>query len=315
MTKAASIPEAIEVLRRGGVGVIPTDTVYGLVARAADSAAVRRLYALKHREHKPGTVIAASVEQLVELGVEERYLNKVRRWWPGPLSVETPFEGRYDYLSQETGHCAWRVVADENLQKILKQTGPLQTSSANQPGEPVSVDVEMARGYFGDGVDFYVDGGNLAGRLPSTVIRVMADEIEVIRRGAVDVDAGGVRPARPVPQDCPLCRTNGNLRGTVLFATEGAYLIEASTQPGKYLIIPDAHVEALDELTDAWWAEMKAILAHVPGLPADYNVTINIGSNAGQTLPHLHFWVIPRVAGRRSSGQGLAGLMNAVDQA
>ena len=311
--KLATVEAAVEVLKHGGVGVLPTDTVYGLVARAADREAVERLYALKHREHKPGTVVAASVEQLMELGVEERYLDKVKRWWPGPLSVETPYEGKYDYLDQETGHCAWRVVSDENLRKILEQTGPLQTSSANQPGEPVSVDVEMAHGYFGGGVDFYVDGGDLAGRLPSTVIRVVADEIEVIRRGAVDVDAGGVHPARPVPRNCLLCRTNGKLRGEVLFATEEAYLIEAQTQPGKYLVIPDAHVETLDELTDTWWTEVKAVLAHVPDLGAEYNLTINIGKQAGQTLPHLHFWVIPRSGGRRSSGLGLAGLMSKID--
>ena len=56
------------------MGVIPTDTVYGVVARAADEAAVARLYKLKHRDSKPGTVIAANIDQLVELGVKRRYL-------------------------------------------------------------------------------------------------------------------------------------------------------------------------------------------------------------------------------------------------
>jgi L-threonylcarbamoyladenylate synthase len=305
---------AVELLRQGGVGVLPTDTVYGLVARAADEQAVVRLYALKHREHKPGTVIAASVEQLEELGVERRYLDMAKKWWPGPLSIETPLEGHYDYLTQGTGHCAWRVVGDEGLRRFLEQTGPLQTSSANQPGEPVSVSVEMAKAYFGGSVDFYVDGGDLSERKPSTVVRMVGNDIEVIRRGAVDVDSSGVHASAVVPRDCPFCRTNRKLKGDVLFASDGAYLIEAVSNPGDYLIIPELHVESLSELTDTWWHEVKSVLGKVPDLKGrDYNVSVNVGTAAGQTVRHLHFWVIPRGEDRPSSGTGLAGLIEKVD--
>ncbi|HVU59881.1 MAG TPA: Sua5/YciO/YrdC/YwlC family protein, partial [Candidatus Saccharimonadales bacterium] len=59
--------KAFEAFRRPGtVGVLPSDTVYGIMARAADREAVARLYRLKHREHKPGTVIAATIDQLVD---------------------------------------------------------------------------------------------------------------------------------------------------------------------------------------------------------------------------------------------------------
>ena len=155
---------AIERLLAGAVGVLPTDTVYGLVARAQDKHAVKRLYALKRREHKPGTVIAASVEQLLELGVEERYLRRVEQWWPASLSVETPLGPSLAYMHQETGREGLRVVSDERMRRILEQTGPLVTSSANQPGEPGSNTIEEAYAYFGHTIDFYVDGGNLAGR-------------------------------------------------------------------------------------------------------------------------------------------------------
>jgi L-threonylcarbamoyladenylate synthase len=189
--KTQSIDEAIAILLKGGVGVMPTDTVYGLVARAADPQAVARLYALKNREHKPGTIIAASVEQLVELGVKKRYLSAVEQWWPNPLSVETPMGPELDYLHQGTGRQGLRVVADANIRKILEQTGPLITSSANKPGEPGSVEVQQAIDYFDDTVDFYVDGGDLSGRAPSTIIRIIDDAIEVIREGAVRIDENG----------------------------------------------------------------------------------------------------------------------------
>jgi tRNA threonylcarbamoyl adenosine modification protein (Sua5/YciO/YrdC/YwlC family) len=187
MNKTVSIEEATALLLKGGVGVIPTDTVYGLVARAADKQAVARLYALKKREHKPGTVIAASVEQLVELGVEEELLRRAEHLWPNPVSVETPMGDNLAYMHQGTGREGLRVVADKQVRHVLEQTGPLVTSSANQPGEPGSSTVDEARAYFGDQIDFYVEGGNLSGRPPSTIVRLTDQGIEVVRQGAVKV--------------------------------------------------------------------------------------------------------------------------------
>ena len=184
--RIATLNKAIELLKDGGVGVMPTDTVYGLVARAEDPVAVARMYALKDRDHKPGTVIAASVEQLITLGVDKAHLDKVKKWWPNPLSVETPLGDNLSYLHQDTGRQGFRVVADETVRTVLEQTGPLVTSSANHPGKPGSVVVEEAIAYFGDRVDFYVDGGNLSGRAPSTIIKINDDgSIEIIREGAV----------------------------------------------------------------------------------------------------------------------------------
>jgi L-threonylcarbamoyladenylate synthase len=187
MDRLVTAEDAVAKLLTGGVGVLPTDTVYGLVARAVDQAAVARMYALKRREHKPGTVIAASVAQLVELGVPGSYLRRVEHLWPAAVSVETPLGENLAYMHQHTGREGLRVVANEGLRKLLEQTGPLVTTSANQPGEPSSNTVGQAWDYFDDAVDFYVDGGDLSGRLPSTIVRVTDDGYEVIRQGAVKV--------------------------------------------------------------------------------------------------------------------------------
>lgn len=182
--------EAIAKLKKtGAVGVIPTDTVYGLVARAADETAVGRLYVLKSRENKPGTIIAANIEQLVELGIKRRYLTAVEQFWPGAISVEIPHH--INYLHQGTGRQAIRIPEDKTLLGLLKQTGPLQTTSANAPGEPPANTVKEAHDYFGDKVDFYVDGGDLSNHTPSTIIRIIDDAIEIIREGAVKLDEAG----------------------------------------------------------------------------------------------------------------------------
>jgi tRNA threonylcarbamoyl adenosine modification protein (Sua5/YciO/YrdC/YwlC family) len=178
-------------IRDGRVGVLPTDTLYGLVCDAKNIAAVKRLYSLKNRDKKPGTVIASSVEQLVELGLKQRYLKPVAQYWPGPISVVIPCVFELPYLHMGVGSLAVRVVGDEKLRKLVEATGPLLTTSANKPGKPESTNIAMALNYFGDSADFYIDGGDYSNRLPSTVIRVVDDMVEVLRLGAVKINDKG----------------------------------------------------------------------------------------------------------------------------
>jgi L-threonylcarbamoyladenylate synthase len=191
LLKSLDDPKLIELLSSGAVGVIPTDTVYGLVCSAADQDAVTRLYALKSREKKPGTVIAASIDQLVELGIPRRYLTAVEHYWPNPVSVIIPTTPELKYLDHGLMSLPVRIPANKELCKLLEQTGPLQTTSANQPGKPPANTVKEAKTYFGDKVDFYVDGGDLSGRPPSTIIRVIDDAVEVLREGAVKINEKG----------------------------------------------------------------------------------------------------------------------------
>jgi len=181
--------ELATAIKSGAVGVLPTDTIYGLVAPAGNATAVARMYALKSREHKPGTVIAADIEQLVSLGIKRRYLTVVEQFWPGAVSVIIPTGDALDYLRQGVPGLAVRIPDETNLGKLLARTGPLLTTSANQPGEPPANTIAEAQQYFGNEVDFYVDAGDLSGRQPSTVIRIIDDAIEILRQGAVKIDS------------------------------------------------------------------------------------------------------------------------------
>jgi len=177
-----------QLLTEGAVGVLPTDTIYGVACQAADQTAVARLYKLKRRENKPGTVIAANLEQLVTLGLKARYLKAVERFWPGAIAVVIPCGPELDYLDQGLRTLAVRIPADKTLNTLIMRTGPLLTSSANHPAQTPANTIAQAQVYFGDSVDFYVDGGDLSDRQASTVIRVVDDAIEVLRPGAVKID-------------------------------------------------------------------------------------------------------------------------------
>ncbi len=116
------------------------------------------------------------------------------------------------------------------------------------------------------------------------------------------------------PKDCNFCRANSILRGTVLAESAQAYLLRPEPYNESHLIVPAAHIEELADLPDTWWADFKQLLPQVPGLPKNYNLSLNYGKEAGQTLKHLHFWVIPRQPGTPSSGKGLAKLINEANE-
>ncbi len=181
--------QVAQLLNQGAVGVIPTDTVYGLVAHAQSRSAVERLYSLKPRELAPGTIIGASIEQFTELGLDTPSLDKIRHLWPASLSVVIDAQASPPYLRQARTTLPVRIPALVEIIQLLEQTGPLMTTGANTSGSPTSTSVQMAIDYFGDQVDFYVDGGNLDGRLPSTIVGFDDDEeIVVYRKGAVAID-------------------------------------------------------------------------------------------------------------------------------
>lgn len=180
-------PRVVECLQSGGLVVMPTDTVFGVVASAVSQSAVGRLYTLKARDNKPGTIIAASVDQLVTLGLDCDDIAKVEHLWPGAVSVVLPAPKELAYLHVSKESLAVRIPDDINLRDMLQKTGALLTSSANQPGHLPAENVNEAVAYFGDKVDIYVEGST-KNKHASTVCRLAANgELEILRQGTYDI--------------------------------------------------------------------------------------------------------------------------------
>lgn len=82
-----SDPDLAAALLQGAVGVIPTDTVYGLVAKASESSAIDRLYRTKPRPLQPGTIIGSCLADFEELGFRADELELCNKFWPAAISV------------------------------------------------------------------------------------------------------------------------------------------------------------------------------------------------------------------------------------
>lgn len=182
-------PDLVALIKSGGIGVLPTDTVYGLVACASDQHAIERLYSVKQRKSQPGTIIAASVNDLVDLGFSQSEIERIAQYWPASLSVVLDATNIPDYVKHIRTSLAVRIPDDKHLRQLLAITGPLMTTSANTPKAPTSRTIDEAVGYFGDEIDFYVDAGDLGERAPSTIIGLENDTVCVYREGAVTIDS------------------------------------------------------------------------------------------------------------------------------
>ena len=144
------------------VFVCPTDTVYGLSARVGDEEAIGRIKNLKGRNDNRFIILLESAEQLKDFGIRvtERQEAFLARIWPGPVTVA------FDEWR------AFRVPNYPKLLNLIRDIGPIISTSANKAGQPLVTDIEQAREIFGDKVDAYLDDGKLDNE-PSMLVKIL----------------------------------------------------------------------------------------------------------------------------------------------
>jgi len=182
-------PEVARLLKQGAVGIIPTDTLYGIVASIDNQQAVERIYSLRHRDPRKACVVLigrlSHITDRAAWGDFEKELTL--RYWPGAITIALPITSQTpEYLHRQEQSIAYRFPDNPALQTLLRQTGPLIAPSANVEGQPPATTVQQAQAYFGDKVDFYVDGDQLEGQA-STLIAPENGQIVVLRQGAAVV--------------------------------------------------------------------------------------------------------------------------------
>lgn len=172
IVKSVTDPVVVQALKAGQLVVLRTDTLYGILAMADDQAAVGRVYQVKQRNHtKPPIILVASRQQLYDQpGPElESILDTV---WPGRVSVIMPSDVAPDWVRRGGDSVAYRMPADEQLRRLLAQTGRLIAPSANPEGQTPAMTISEATQYFGDKIDVYVDGGTVTDDTPSQLLRL-----------------------------------------------------------------------------------------------------------------------------------------------
>ncbi|MFA6135796.1 MAG: L-threonylcarbamoyladenylate synthase [Candidatus Paceibacterota bacterium] len=181
----------VDILKNGGIGVIPTDTIYGIVCSAINKKSVEKLYKLRKRNpKKPFIILISSINDLKLFNVKPnvKIKNILKNIWPNKVSVILPCPyKKFSYLHRGTKTLAFRMPAKKELIDLIKKVGPISAPSANPEGQKPASNIKEAIKYFGDKVDFYVDGKE-AKNIPSTLIKLdKKGDIEVLRQGAAKI--------------------------------------------------------------------------------------------------------------------------------
>jgi L-threonylcarbamoyladenylate synthase len=180
------VPEKIvKILKEGGIGVLPTDTIYGLVGSALNKETVERIYKVRKREKtKPFIVLISNVEDLKIFGIKLKPFQKnlIKKFWPGPYSLIFDCKSKkFEYLHRGKRSLAFRVPKPKWLRNLLRKVGPLVAPSANLAGMPYAKTIKEAKKYFNGSVDFYLDSGTINKR-PSMIVDVRRRKIELLRK-------------------------------------------------------------------------------------------------------------------------------------
>jgi L-threonylcarbamoyladenylate synthase len=186
-----AVPQALSILRSGGLVAFPTDTVYGVGAPAFDGRAVESIYSAKDRPvEKAIPVLIGNLEDLDKVGINisDAAHKLVVRFWPGPLTILVPKRADLPVAVSATGTVGVRVPDHEVARALLRAAGPLAVTSANISGGQSPVTAQEVYEQLGGRIALILDGGKTPGGVPSTLVDSTTPEVRVLREGPISLE-------------------------------------------------------------------------------------------------------------------------------
>lgn len=182
------IRRAVTAIRKGGVVAVPTETYYGLAADPENEAALSRLFKLKQRpRHKPILVLISKIEQLsgYAASIPQLYTQLIDWYWPGPLTLVFPAKANISpLLTGGTGTIGVRLTPHPVTCRIIDLLGrPITATSANISLHEPARTSRQVKMFFGDRLDFVVDGGAADEGPGSTVVSIVEGKLCIERPG------------------------------------------------------------------------------------------------------------------------------------
>ena len=185
-----NIEDAVQVIQKGGLVAVPTETVYGLAGNGLNEDAVQAIYEVKGRPAvKPLSLMVPDESAM------ERYCEDVppqahalaKRFWPGPLTIVLKAKPEIPAIVLAGGKTVGLRCPDHPLTlKLLKSCGlPLAAPSANPSGEPSPKTAEQVLGYFDGKIDAVIDGGPCGIGRESTLVDLSSTPYKILREAAL----------------------------------------------------------------------------------------------------------------------------------
>jgi L-threonylcarbamoyladenylate synthase len=187
------IAKAREILLKGGIVALPTESFYGLGADATNPQALTRIFTIKKRGSALPLLILVS-----SLGELKKYVQSVppqakgmgKRFWPGGLTMifrSSPLLP--PILTAGTGKVGIRISSHPVTHALSKSLPvPITATSANISGMPPCTTADQVLEYLGTDIDLILDGGPTRGKCPSTILDVTMEPPVIIRKGIIKAE-------------------------------------------------------------------------------------------------------------------------------
>ena len=191
----AELELVVETLKKGGLIVYPTETVYGLGVDACSEAALERLWQFKGERGDKPVLVAVGGMKMAEEYVQFSQLGKkvVQKYWPGAVAVVSTSLGKVAKKAQGVTETLGLRMPDNNLvlDLIGKLGKPMTSTSANISGGMTARSLAEFELFVPEEkremVDIFIDAGELPPRPPSTIVDTTREELKILRQGEVTV--------------------------------------------------------------------------------------------------------------------------------
>jgi L-threonylcarbamoyladenylate synthase len=190
----AVIRYAAELIRRGELVAIPTDTFYGIAADPFNLAAVEQIYRVKGRpETRALPILVNTIAQAVSLSRDVPYTfhKLAAKFWPGPLTLLVEAStGIPLKITANTGNVALRWPKSIFVSALIDQVkGPITGTSGNISGQPACANAVDLLEQMGDRLPLIIDAGETPGNLASTIVKLEGDDWTVMRTGVISEES------------------------------------------------------------------------------------------------------------------------------
>lgn len=176
---------------KGKIVCFSTDTVFGVGALMNDVIAVKKIYALKHRDfNKPLAILASKVEDILPYidSFPKEVKELMDKYWPGALTIIfNKNKNTENKVNEEFKTVGFRIPASNIALDILEKFGPMATTSINLSGEAPLNDYKSIVDAFGDKIDYIIEDTEPSINVSSTVVDASTDNWKILREGSVKI--------------------------------------------------------------------------------------------------------------------------------
>lgn len=182
-----NIDKLVELINDGGLAIVPTDTVYGIIADATNEDAINKVYEAKRRVYnKPLIIMVSNLEMLFRYvdNISEVEQKLIERYWPGKLTILFKKSSKLSGLINNNGDLVGiRYPDNDELIELMNRLDrPLVSTSANIADEGTITSVDKISDDLLKYIDYVYDGG-FREDVPSTIVKVVENKIEFLRKG------------------------------------------------------------------------------------------------------------------------------------